>query len=160
MSLKCPIFAEGGHVKLQYFDEFSQRTVTTEQSISGEMAANMSGYDPTWDLEVLRNVTIQNTAEGMREIDRLFDQGQYETAWRLAIELEQQLTEVARLTGDSQMIEDAELMQKYQQTLADAVWHTQDRAPRLGDTTTPSYDGQRPYRGETPTPDLPEVEVR
>ena len=160
MSLKCPIFAEGGHVKLQYFDEFSQRTVTTEQSISGEMAANMSGYDPTWDLVVLRNVTIQNTAEGMREIDRLFDQGQYETAWRLAIELEQQLTEVARLTGDSQMIEDAELMQKYQQTLADAVWHTQDRAPRLGDTTTPSYDGQRPYRGETPTPDLPEVEVR
>ena len=51
-------------------------------------------------------------------------------------------------------------MQKYQQTLANAVWETQDRAPKLGDTTTPSYSGERPYRGETPIPDVPEVEVR
>lgn len=147
-------------IQLQYYDEFSKRTVGIEQSISAEMVSNLASYDPTWDLEVLRNVTIQNTAEGMREIDRLFDQGQYETAWRLGVKLEQQLSEVARLTDDEQMIEDAALMQKYQQTLANAVWETQDRAPKLGDTTTPSYSGERPYRGETPIPDVPEVEVR
>lgn len=51
--------------------EFAQRTVTTRQKIGAEMVSNMSRYNPTWDLEVYRNVTIQRTAEAMKEIDRL-----------------------------------------------------------------------------------------
>jgi len=148
-------------VELRYFDEFVQRTVTTSQSVRADMAANQSSYDPTWDLEVFRNVTIQRTAEGMQEIDRLFDARQYEAAWRLAIDLEQDIFEVARLTGDSQMLADAELLQKYQQTLANAVWQTENRAPYSDETDTNTSDGQRPYRGDTstPIPDMPEVEV-
>jgi len=148
-------------VQLRYLDEFAQRTVTVEQTITGEMVADLPSYNPTWDLEVYRNVTIQRTAEGMREIDRLFDAEEYEAAWRLAVDLEQQLNEVARLTGDNQILDDAALMQRYQQTLADAVWQTANRAPRLDDVLVPTSEGQRPYRGDaaTPTPEAPEVEL-
>jgi len=138
-------------VALKYFDEMAQRTVTLENSITVEMTNRMTSYDPTWDLEVFRNVTIQETAEGMKEIDRLFQNGQYETAWRLAVKLEKQLLEVARLTNDSQMQEDANLMNKYQQTLADALWQTEHRTPAGSTEST-----ERPYRGST----LPTVEVK
>jgi Ca-activated chloride channel family protein len=152
-------------VQLNYFDEFARRPVVVEQVITVEIAPNLSGYDPTWDLEILRNVTIQQTAEGMREIDRLFQAGQYEEAWRLAGQLEAQLTNVAQLTGDSQMGEDVKLMQRYQQTLAEAVWQTQNRAPQLADRPLATPAEPRPYRGEAggqpvPTPSLPTVEVR
>ncbi len=152
-------------VTLHYFDEFAQQPVTVEQTVTIEMAANLSGYDPTWDLEILRNVTIQQTAEGMREIDRLFQAGQYEAAWRLAVTLESRLAEVARLTNDNQMLEDVRLMQRYQQTLADALWQTEGRAPRLADAPLPTPEDQRPYRGHsdsvpTPTPPVPTVEIR
>jgi hypothetical protein len=151
-------------VQLSYRDEFAQRPVMVEQVISAEMAADLAGYDPTWDLEILRNVTIQQMAEGMREIDRLFQAGQYEPAWQLAVGLEARLTEVARLTGDKQMLEDVALMQRYQETLADAVWRTQSRAPRLPDSRPETGDG-RPYRGRsdddlTPTPPVPTVILR
>jgi Ca-activated chloride channel family protein len=143
-------------VKLYYFDELAQRNVVTENSISGEMVTNLTSYDPTWDLEILRNVTIQRTAEGMREIAWMFEAEQYESAWRLAVELERQITEVARLTGDSQMYDDAALMRKYQETLSDAVWKTEGRQPYIeGDNE--SEDSERPYRGNDT--DLPEVEI-
>lgn len=152
-------------VQLRYFDEFAQRPVLVEQTVVAEVAANLTGYDPTWDLEILRNVTIQQTAEGMRQIDRLFQAGQYEEAWRLATQLEAQLTEVAQLTGDSQMRADVELMQRYQQTLADAVWQTENRAPGLAEAPLLSPTEQRPYRGNSegqpvPTPSLPMIEVQ
>jgi hypothetical protein len=152
-------------VELCYFDEFGQRPVTVEQTITVEMVANLTGYDSTWDLEILRNVTVQQTAEGMREIDRLFQTGQYEAAWRLAVELERQLNEVARLTNDQQMREDVSLMQRYQQTLADALWQTEGRTPRLAETSSSGPENQRPYRGNsdnsaTPTPSVPTVEIR
>ncbi|MBU1747345.1 MAG: hypothetical protein KKA73_06620, partial [Chloroflexi bacterium] len=148
-------------VELRYFDEFAQRTVTVEGIISAEMVVGMPSYDPTWDLEVFRNVTIQRTAEGMREIDRLFDAEQYEAAWRLAVQLGQQLEEVARLTGDRQIQDDAALMQRYQQTLADAVWQTESRAPRMEGGSSNTGE-TRPFRGTdvTPTPELPEVQLR
>jgi hypothetical protein len=142
-------------IRLSYFDELAQRTVSVEKSISGEMISGMSGYDPTWDLEILRNVTIQQTAEGMQEIDRLFDAKKYEQAWRIAVELERKITEVARLTGDTQMYDDADLMRKYQETLSDAVFQTQGRQPYL-DGDDEYYDGERPYRGDD---DLPEIEI-
>jgi Ca-activated chloride channel family protein len=143
-------------VKLRYFDELAQRDVATEKSISGEMASNLTSYDPTWDLEILRNVTIQQTAEGMREIAWLFEDAKYEAAWRLAVELERQITEVARLTGDSQMYDDAALMRKYQETLSDAVWQTEGRYPYI-DEDNEAADSERPYRGNEP--DLPEIEI-
>ncbi len=149
-------------VQLQYFDEFAQRMISREGTVTAEMVAGLASYDPTWDLEVLRNVTIQRTAEGMRDIDRLFGAREYEAAWRLAVHLEQQLTEVARLTHDEQMLEDAALMQRYQQTLADAVWETENRAPQPANQLDPIPEAERPYRGNAPTamPEVPEVEVR
>jgi Ca-activated chloride channel family protein len=147
-------------VQLEYFDAISQKTIVREKSISGEMVTNLTSYDPTWDLEILRNVTIQNTAEGMREIDRLFNAQKYESAWRIAVGLEQQLTEVARLTGDTQMQDDVALMRKYQKTLADAVWQTEHRTPGLENTNRPQATIERPYRGNTSIPDLPEVNIK
>jgi hypothetical protein len=152
-------------VQLQYFDEFAKRPVTEEQTVVVETASNLSGYDPTWDLEILRNVTIQQTAEGMRQIDHLFQAQRYEAAWRLAVELERRLNEVARLTNDNQMLEDVYLMQRYRQTLNDAVWQTEGRAPRLIDMPSPTPVEARPYRGNTdgtatPTPPVPTVEIR
>jgi len=143
-------------VEVSYFDEATQQPVTLKQSVTAEMVESLPNYDPTWDLEVLRNVTIQRTAEGMKEIDRQFKAAQYESAWRLAVTLEQQLSEVSRLTHDQQMQDDAALMQKYQHTLADAVWQTQNHAPQL---LTNDSANSRPYRsGETPA--LPTVEIR
>ena len=141
-------------IRLSYFDELAQRMVSVEKSISGEMISKMSGYDPAWDLEILRNVTIQETAEGMQEIDRLFDDEKYEHAWRIAVELERKITEVARLTGDSQMYDDAALMRKYQATLSEAVFQTQGRQPYIDDDVYD--DSERPYRGND---DLPEIEI-
>jgi len=146
-------------VELEYFDEFAQRTVSTRQTIGAEMVSNMSRYNPTWDLEIYRNVTIQRTAEAMKEIDRLFDGEKYEEAWRIAVDLEQQLNEVASLTGDSQISEDAALMRKYQQTLAEAVWQMEGRSP-WEDEGMPQADyNDRPYRGYTPTPNVPEIKI-
>lgn len=138
--------------------DLAQRPVTVEQTITAEMAANLSGYDPTWDIEILRNVTVRQTAEGMREIDRLFQAEQYEAAWRLAVKLENRLNEVAQLTHDDQMRQDVELMQRYQETLAEAVRQTENRDPQLTDETLPASEEQRPYRGSTesqvtPAPD-------
>jgi Ca-activated chloride channel family protein len=151
-------------VTLNYFDEFARRPVSVQQTITVESAANLTGYDPTWDLEILRNVTIQRVAQGMREIDRLFQAGQYEAAWRLAVDMERQLNEVAQLTNDPQMRQDVGLMQRYQQTLSKAVWQTAGRAPRLADESPLPVQEQRPYRGAdyspTPTPAVPTVEIR
>jgi len=143
-------------VEVSYFDEATQQPVMLKQSVTAEMVESLPNYDPTWDLEVLRNVTIQRTAEGMKEIDHQFKAEQYEAAWRLAVTLEQQLSEVSRLTHDQQMQDDAALMQKYQHTLADAVWQTQNHAPQLLPNDSAN---SRPYRsGETPA--LPTVEIR
>jgi len=142
-------------VQLHYFDEFAQRPVTLEQTIAGEMVENMTGYDPTWEVDILRNVTVQQTAEGMREIDRLFQSGQYETAWRLAVSLEQKLNEVAQLTHDSQMRQDVELMQRYQQTLADAVWQTENHAPQL--TSAEAEQLSFHDEAEAPVPAMPDT---
>lgn len=145
-------------VQLHYFDEFAQRPVTLEKVITAETVANMSEYDPTWDLEIRRNVTVQQTAMGMREIDHLFQAGQYEAAWRLAVNLESQLSEIAKLTNDTQMSQDVELMRRYQQTLADAVWQTEHHAPKMAAEVPPTPEASQSYRGNiesqiTPTPD-------
>lgn len=145
-------------VQVSYLDISSQRTVTLEKDISAQMSSRLASYDPTWDLEILRNVTIQNTAEGMKKISQMFDAGQYEAAWRTAVDLDRQLTEVARLTGDKQLSDDAVLMRKYQGTLSDAVWQMEGRRPVMP-AAQPPYTEGRPYRGETQPPPLPNVNI-
>lgn len=83
----------------------------------------------------------------------------YEEAWCIAVDLEQQLNEVASLTGDSQISEDAALMRKYQQTLAEAVWQIEGRAPWENEGMPTADHSDRPYRGYTPTPDYPEIKI-
>jgi hypothetical protein len=127
------------------------------------MVGNMTGYDPTWDLAVLRNVTIQRTAEGMREIDRLYQARQYESAWRIAVALERQLANVTRLTDDVQLREDVNLMQHYQKILADVVWQAQGREPRLAEDVPfpPERGNERSVENPpTPTSSVPRVEIR
>jgi len=142
-------------VTLRYRDLFAQR----DEALAGQAtvdAANITGYDPLWDLEVLRNVTIQRTAEGLREIARLYQAQQYEAAWDLAFRLEQALRQVASMTGEAQMIQDADLMHTYQDTLARWV---QQQTGRLPQPAAP----ERPSRGReaTPQPDeAPTIEIR
>jgi hypothetical protein len=107
---------------------------------------------------VLRNVTIQRMAEGLREIDRLYQARRYEEAWDLAYRLEQALREVARLTGETQMVKDADLMRTYEDTLARWVQQETGRQPRPAEPVLP----ERPLRGRdsTPVPDAPTIEIR
>jgi hypothetical protein len=142
-------------VTLDYFDIFAQRTEQMTQEVTARTGAG-ADYDPLWDLEVLRNVTIQRTAEGLKEIDQLYQARHYEDAWNLAYDLEQALREVAHLTGDEAMVKDAELMQRYQSVLAEQIRHEGGRVPQ------PAVEGTlRPYRGRmvTPTPSVPVLEV-
>ncbi|MGB4978623.1 MAG: hypothetical protein WBR35_17960, partial [Anaerolineae bacterium] len=142
-------------VTLRYRDLFAQK----DESLDGQAtvdAGYITGYDPLWDLEVLRNVTIQRTAEGLREIARLYQARRYEEAWDLAFRLEQALRHVASLTGEAQMMQDADLMRTYQDTLARWV---QQETGRLPESSAP----ERPSRGReaTPLPDeAPTIEIR
>ena len=142
-------------VTLDYFDVFGQRSEQVTQEVKARTGAG-TDYDPLWDLEVLRNATIQRTAEGLKEIDKLYQARRYEDAWKLAYDLEQALREVARLTGDEAMIKDAELMQRYQSVLAEQIRYEGGQVPQ------PAPEGTlRPYRGRTvkPTPSVPVLEV-
>jgi Ca-activated chloride channel family protein len=142
-------------VTLDYFDIFAQRPEQVTQEVKACTGAG-ADYDPLWDLEILRNATIQRTAEGLKEIDRLYQARRYEDAWKLAYDLEQMLREVARLTDDEAMVKDAELMQRYQSVLAEQIRYEGGRVPQ------PASEGKlRPYRGRTaqPTPSVPVLEV-
>ena len=112
--------------------------------------AHVSAYDPLLDAEVLRNVTIQRSAEGLKEISRLADEQRYVDAWRLAHDLEEALRRVAELTGDEQMVNDAEMMVRYQHTLAQ--WMPEEpRSDRERSQPT------RFYRGGAATPPVIEI---
>jgi Ca-activated chloride channel family protein len=147
----------GGHpvarVTLDYFDVFAQRQAQLTGQAGGIIGASVV-VDPLWDIELLRNVTIQRTAEGLREIDRLTQAARYAEAWCLAYNLEQALREVASLTGDSAMASDAELMQRYQSVLAE---HIRSRGQRLPEPCPGAT--LRPYRGRSGTPTIPVLEV-
>jgi len=144
------------NVTLDYFDIFAQRTGQVTQEVTAG-TGDGTDYDPLWDLEILRNVTIQRSAEGLKEIDQLYQARRYEDAWNLAYDLEQALREVARLTDDEAMVKDAELMQRYQSVLAEQIRYDDGRrAPQ------PALEGaSRPYRGRTMqlTPSVPVLEV-
>ena len=112
--------------------------------------AHISAYDPLLDAEVLRNATLQRSAEGLKEISRLADEQRYADAWRLTRDLEEALRRVAALTGDEQMVNDADMMACYAHTLAQ--WMPEESR----------YDRQisqptRFYRGGGATPPVIEI---
>lgn len=146
-------------VRLEYFDEFAQEMVILEDTITGNMTHRAKDYDAQWDLEILRNVTVQRMAEGIKEIDMLSDEGRFDEAWQLAGELEQDLLEAAYLTGDDQMYENVALMQRYQETLAKAMWQNEYHGYMSdeGDRCE-YYRSDRPYRGAYYT--YPKIEIQ
>jgi Ca-activated chloride channel family protein len=135
-------------VELQYTDLFSQRKAV-ETSPAYADAGPQQDYDPLWDLEVLRNATIQRAAEGLREIDRLYRSARYREAWGLAYRLEQELRRVAQLTNEEQMAKDADLMRQYQETLAGWVESHTGSHPDVEDR---ELQPTRFYRGRDATP--------
>jgi Ca-activated chloride channel family protein len=149
-------------VDLNYKDLFSQRNETISSSVTAD-AARVSNYDPTWDVEVLRNVTIQRTAEGLKQIASLYKAQRYQEAWNLAVQLEQDLRYAARLTNDPQMVKDADMMRTYQDTLAKWVQNQTGRPPQYpdsggnrSDTGQPTLPGRQLL--STPTP--PTINIR
>lgn len=148
-------------VELHYRDLFSRRDETATQTIFAE-ANRVFNYDSTRDVEVLRNVTLQRTAEGLKEIDRLYKAQRYQEAWQVAYRLEQDLRAVARLTGEAQMVQDADLMRKYQDTLAKWVQYQTGRPPQLRESGS-GYESDQPIRGGRqvlPTPSLTTIEIK
>ena len=140
-------------VELRYTDLFAQRPEATKLPVYADTTLT-EGYDPLWDVEVLRNVTIQRMAEGLKEIDQLYRAQRYEEAWDLAYRLEGDLRQVARLTKEEQMTRDADLMRQYQDTLAQWVESQTGHAPE-----EPGPEPTRFYRGRDVTPDLPVLDV-
>ncbi|MBI5033611.1 MAG: VWA domain-containing protein [Chloroflexi bacterium] len=143
-------------VDLSYKDLFSQRTETLSSSVTAT-STRLGNYDPTWDVEILRNVTIQRTAEGLKQIDSLYKAQRYQEAWNLAVQLEQDLRTAARLTNDPQMTKDADLMRTYQDTLAKWVQRQTGRSPQYpesggnrGDTGQPTLPGRQLLPTQTP----------
>lgn len=147
-----------GEVTLSYTDVFAQRTREVRLPVSVQIA-DLSQHDPLADVEILRNATIVASARALIGIDQLFDQGQYETAWSLAHNMELQLRSVAAMAGDRQMVEDADLFARYQVTLAAALGY--DPASESFPEATAS-SGQTLRWGATPLPGdplLPTLEV-
>lgn len=105
---------------------------------------------------MLRNVTIQRTAEALKEIDRLYKTQRYQEACGLANRSEQALRRVAALTGEAQMLKDADLMSKYQATLGTRI--ESQRATPAPEEVVPNKP-TRFYRDRA-TPTVPAVEVK
>lgn len=146
-------------VKLSYYDAVKQQPVDIEETVQIDLNATAMDYNPTQDPTVLRNVTIQAMAEGLIEIDQLFQSSQYEAAWQIAVALEERLTKVSRLTNDPQIQEDIALMQRYQQTLADATYQSTGRRPNQSVAIQGGIDGL-PSSMPSPTPEVPVIDLR
>lgn len=144
-------------VQLRYHDLFSQRDETMTRNVSADANA-FGNYDALSDVQVLRNVTIQRTAEGMKEIARLYQQRRYQEAWQLAVQLEQQLRFVAQLTHEEQMLKDAETMRRYQDILARWVQSQTGRAPQSAYPTEST--GTQLERLPTFTPPPSQIEIK
>ncbi len=148
-------------VELRYRDLFSRREETTTQAVIAD-AGRVLNYDPARDVEVLRNVTIQKTAEGLKQIDQLYKAQRHLEAWEVAYKLEQDLRAVARLTGEAQMVQDADMMRKYQDTLAKWVQYQTGRPPQFRESGsgTSSDPAPRGERQPLPTPSLTTIEIK
>jgi Ca-activated chloride channel family protein len=137
-------------VELRYTEEPAGRAETVSLPVYADAGSPLS-YDPLWDVEVLRNATIQRMAEGLKEIDRLYRAARYQEAYDIAYRLEQDLRRVAALTREDQMVKDADLMRQYQGTLSRWIESQTGRGPEV-----PKAQPTRFYRGQ-PAPPVIEV---
>jgi Ca-activated chloride channel family protein len=139
-------------ITLSYTDMFAQRPRQITQSVTVQ-AADLAYYNPLADVEVRRNATVVLSAEALIAIDGLFNQGRFLEAWELAYQMERELRAMATISGDQQLVEDADLFARYQVTLASALGH---------DPVAPAptaFPGQPQRWGVTPVPVLPTVEL-
>ena len=159
VQLSVPPSATGtrplANIQLQYDDLFAKRAAEETRMLVAN-ANVLPNYEPLWDVEVLRNVTIQRTAQGIKQIAQLYQARQYEQAWQLAYQLEQQMRAVAQLTHEPQLLQDADMLRRYQETLAKWVQQQTGRLPQ------PAYSSEYtspPERGRLPTPTLASTEI-
>ena len=139
-------------ITLTYTDVFGQRQRQESRVVT--IVPGNPYEDPLADIEVRRNVTIVRSALTLRQIDNLFKRGRYAEAMDLARQMEAELREMAELTGDSQMVEDADLFRRYQMTLSQALAAVATPTPRVNPISP------QPQRwGVTPTPSLPLITV-
>jgi Ca-activated chloride channel homolog len=103
-------------VELRYTDAKTGQPQTLSARTQ-VVVSRLDAYDPLVDQEVLRNVTIQRSAEGLKEIARLYNAQCYGEAYTLAAQLERDLRRVAAITGEDKMVKDADMMRSYQETL-------------------------------------------
>ncbi|MGB2895388.1 MAG: von Willebrand factor type A domain-containing protein [Anaerolineales bacterium] len=145
-------------VTLQYTDVFAQKPREVIDSVALHVVEH-GPYNPLADVEVLRNATIVKSAEALKIISDLVDYGHYEEAWLLAYDIEAELRRVASVTGDAQMVQDADLFQRYLITLVSYLGYD----PSVGQPTAFPLDEQPQRWGATPIPsmdDLPTIEVQ
>src|SRR3990172_9429336 len=146
-------------IDVSYADPFAQRTRDIRRQVEASVVP-IDNYNSLADIEVRRNATIVRSAEALRVIDRMFGEGRYAEAWQGAHAMEQELRSVAAIAGDSQMVQDADLFQRYQLTLASALGYD----PSVEPAEPPSDSSGQPQRwGASPVPFeivLPTIEVR
>lgn len=145
-------------VTLQYTDVFAQKPREIYEAVTLHVSED-GRYNSLADVEVCRNATIVKSAEALKTISDLVDNGRYVEAWQLASDIEAELRRVASLTGDAQMVQDADLFQRYLITLETYLGYD----PSAAHPTTFPLDEQPQRWGATPMPpidDLPTVEVR
>jgi Ca-activated chloride channel family protein len=141
-------------VELRYTDAKSSQPETLSSRVQVAVS-QLDTYDPLADQEVLRNATIQRSAEGLKEIARLYDAQRYGDAYALASQLERDLRRVAALTGEEQMVKDADMMASYQDTLRKRLPSGEE--PEGQATRAPRAAPTRFMRG-MPTPAVIEVQ--
>ena len=142
-------------VTLGYFDVFAQRSEQLVETID-VLRGSPVNYESLLDVSVLRNVTIQRMAEGLREIDRLYQGRQYEEAWLLTFELEYALDQVGYYAEDATLLEDAALMARYREVLEERIRYAGGRLPKQPTRET-SGAGRRT---DEVAPTVPVLEIR
>jgi uncharacterized protein YegL len=145
-------------VTLQYMDVFAQKPREIYETVTMRIVED-GRYNPLEDIEVCRNATIVKSAEALKTISDLVDSGQFLDAWQRAYDIEAELRRVSSITGDAQMVQDADLFQRYLITLVSYLGYDPS------ETQPTSFPlGEQPHRwGSTPVPsmeDLPPIEVQ
>ena len=145
-------------VTLQYMDVFAQKPREINEPVTLHIVEG-GRYNPLADVEVCRNATIVKSAEALKTISDLVDHGRFVEAWQLAYDIEAELRRVASVTGDAQMVQDADLFQRYLITLVTYLGYD----PSAVQPTTFPVDEQPQRWGATPVPlmdELPTIEVK
>ena len=145
-------------VTLEYTDVFAQKPREIYEAVNMSVVED-GRYDPLEDSEVYRNATIVKSAEALKTISDLVDNGRILEAWQLAYGIEAELRRVSSVTSDAQMVQDADLFQRYLITLVSYLGYDPSEAQ-----PSPLPLGEQPQRwGATPIPsmeELPTIEVQ